>query len=321
MAIREKDKRDRKRSKINEERAYKNDVLAMMVRQHDRLRGEVRATAADERLERKRETALALARTQSELHSAEVQWREKDEAKKQARRDKALQLAMEVRAKFVKDNFEMSAKGGRADAAEEGIKAREEKVKSDMERGFARAEKAAKKMEKFEEEQNDRLEAKILRQREIVKFKEQKEIRRVKKHDMERLDRMRQDNHVVGEMEATLRSQQAREFREERLEGIVLRKKANMYAVEQENAHRATRQRNAMVRQSSGRRSKQAFHHSSKGGELPGLDLARQLRGYSGSDESSARGTGQRSRPYSGSATATFDDTQVGTRSMMPAMV
>jgi hypothetical protein len=304
LAVRDKEERDRKCGKINDERAYKSDVLAMMVRQHDRLRGEVRGVRDEERKEKKREEAFAHARKQGELHTAEVEWRAKDEGKKQAKRAKALQLAKELKAKFAKENFEMSSKGGRANAAEDGIKARADNVKADMERAFARTEKERLRQEKLEEERSERMEAKVIKQREKVKSADKREKRKSKSYEDDRLNRMRMDNSTIQEAEATLRTQQAQDFREERQSGILLRKQSNPYALEQENTHRSQR-----ISRMGSKRS--GSKNSSRGGtrvgtefQLPGLELARQLRGFSDEPDRSSRDIGRRSGPG-------FDETQV----------
>lgn len=89
-----------------------------------------------------------------------------DDARKKAKREKALQLARELKAKHVRENFELSSKGGRANAAEEGNKARQDKVDRDLERGRLRQEKERAKKAAREAEREAQVKKDLARGRE-----------------------------------------------------------------------------------------------------------------------------------------------------------
>lgn len=153
LKIRDEEDRERKRDKILEEKRDKQDVLDAMVRSHEKMREEANSKRLEERVSEKTAAALAAAKKKRESDTAIANFKEEQAEDHKKKRERAMQLARELKAKRNAENFELSSSGGRVDAKDAARAARAEQYARDMEKSAVRREKELEEQRRFYEEQ------------------------------------------------------------------------------------------------------------------------------------------------------------------------
>mmetsp|Transcript_45000 Transcript_45000/g.88310 ORF Transcript_45000/g.88310 Transcript_45000/m.88310 type:complete len:847 (+) Transcript_45000:104-2644(+) len=289
----------RRRQKILVDKSDRQAALDAMVRHHTKMRREARTIGEQERTHRRtleRETAKQEKERKEMLMS---DWQERDAAKKAEKRARALQLARELKAKKIAENFELGAKGGRVDAGAAAAQAKEEKLQKDMERGFRRQEKAKERELAAAMELAMQVKRKDQRKREsdqrIVK-KQQLKMRR--EYD-EHVARLSKEVKVISQVEDNIKRMRATEAKRQRNEAIADFKFQHPYATRLEKRQERQRQRKIKSAQSS--RDLHHNHRTERRGStrssarISTLDLSRavdsQLSGHSNLQQISGRST------------------------------
>jgi len=138
LKIREEEDRQRKRGLILVDKREKKDILDAMVNKHTKLRQVANAKRFEEHCSAKNNAAMEAAKKRRELNVAHKDFDKQQAAAQKAKRDRAMQLARELKAKRNAENFELSSSGGRVDAKDAAQAIRAERNQRDVDRGLAR---------------------------------------------------------------------------------------------------------------------------------------------------------------------------------------